>query len=79
MENQAYHSAGTCTLLWHSQHQPTGVLEAMGLMLPGSAFIAPNSELRHALTNEVAALIPTLVSGSAQYRPLYKLVDENHW
>ena len=75
MENQAYHSAGTCTF-YGTANTNQLVFEAMGLMLPGSAFIAPNSELRHALTNEVAALIPTLVSGSTQYRPLYKLVDE---
>ena len=75
MENQAYHSAGTCTF-YGTANTNQLVFEAMGLMLPGSAFIAPDSELRHALTNEVTELMPTLVAGSSQYRPLYKMVDE---
>ena len=75
MENQAYHSAGTCTF-YGTANTNQLVFEAMGLMLPGSAFIAPDSELRHALTNEVTELMPTLVAGSSQYRPLYQMVDE---
>ena len=65
MENQAYHSAGTCTF-YGTANTNQLVFEAMGLMLPGSAFIAPDSELRHALTNEVTELMPTLVAGSSQ-------------
>ena len=75
MENQAYHSPGTCTF-YGTANTNQLVFEAMGLMLPGSAFVSPDSELRHALTNEVAALLPSLVSGSTNYRPLYQLVDE---
>ncbi len=75
MENQAYHSPGTCTF-YGTANTNQLVFEAMGLMLPGSAFIPPDSELRHALTDEVTTLMPTLVSGSTNYRPLYQLVDE---
>lgn len=75
MENQAYHSPGTCTF-YGTANTNQLVFEAMGLMLPGSAFVPPDSALRHALTDEVAAMMPTLVSGSTNYRPLYQLVDE---
>ena len=53
MECGAYHSAGTCTF-YGTANTNQLVFEAMGLMLPGSAFVHPHSELRHALTEEAA-------------------------
>ncbi|WP_024872703.1 phosphogluconate dehydratase [Tolumonas lignilytica] len=75
MENQAYHSPGTCTF-YGTANTNQLVFEAMGLMLPGSAFVSPDSELRHALTDEVSTLLPSLVAGSTNYRPLSQMVDE---
>jgi phosphogluconate dehydratase len=75
MENQAYHSHGTCTF-YGTANTNQLVFEAMGLMLPGSAFVDPDCDLRHALTAHTAELITSLVHGSSQYRPLYAMLDE---
>ncbi|WP_421226115.1 phosphogluconate dehydratase [Aeromonas enteropelogenes] len=75
MECGAYHSAGTCTF-YGTANTNQLVFEAMGLMLPGSAFVHPHSELRRALTDEAARRISAMIPGSAAYRPLSKVIDE---
>ncbi|MGL5629094.1 MAG: dihydroxy-acid dehydratase, partial [Plesiomonas shigelloides] len=52
------------------------VFEAMGLMLPGSAFIPPNTELRNALTDHAARKVAGMVQGGSEYRPLADVLDE---
>ncbi|MGN4966777.1 phosphogluconate dehydratase [Aeromonas dhakensis] len=75
MECGAYHAAGTCTF-YGTANTNQLVFEAMGLMLPGSAFVHPHSELRHALTEEAARRISTMIPGSPAYRPLSAVIDE---
>ncbi|MBL0579718.1 phosphogluconate dehydratase [Aeromonas caviae] len=75
MECGAYHAAGTCTF-YGTANTNQLVFEAMGLMLPGSAFVHPHSELRHALTEEAARRISAMIPGSPAYRPLSEVVDE---
>ena len=75
MECGAYHSAGTCTF-YGTANTNQLVFEAMGLMLPGSAFVHPHSELRHALTCEAARRISAMIPGSPAYRPLSEVLDE---
>ena len=75
MECGAYHSAGTCTF-YGTANTNQLVIEAMGLMLPGSAFVHPHSELRHALTEEAAHRISAMIPGSPAYRPLSQVLDE---
>lgn len=75
MECGAYHSAGTCTF-YGTANTNQLVFEAMGLMLPGSAFVHPHSELRHALTAEAARRISAMIPGSPAYRPLSLVLDE---
>lgn len=75
MENQAYHSHGTCTF-YGTANTNQLVFEAMGLMLPGSAFVHPDDPLRLALTEKASALITSQVAGCSQYRPLWQIVDE---
>ncbi|MFG0762158.1 phosphogluconate dehydratase [Aeromonas media] len=75
MECGAYHSAGTCTF-YGTANTNQLVFEAMGLMLPGSAFVHPHSELRHALTIEAARRISAMIPGSPAYRPLSQVLDE---
>ncbi|OXS13931.1 phosphogluconate dehydratase [Zobellella denitrificans] len=74
MENRAYHSPGTCTF-YGTANSNQLVFEAMGLMLPGSAFVAPDSPLRHALTTEAAMRLAAQATGVAS-RPLYRVLDE---
>tara|TARA_R110001583_G_scaffold1583_2_gene12298 strand:+ start:3814 stop:5607 length:1794 start_codon:yes stop_codon:yes gene_type:complete len=75
MENSAYHSPGTCTF-YGTANTNQLVFEAMGLMLPGSAFLAPDSELRHALTNTIATHMATIAHGGSDYRPIAEVIDE---
>ena len=48
-EMRAYHSPGTCTF-YGTANTNQLLLEAMGLQLPGSSFVPPDSALRQALT-----------------------------
>ncbi|MDR9827745.1 phosphogluconate dehydratase [Vibrio sp. FNV 38] len=75
MECSAYHAPGTCTF-YGTANTNQLVFEAMGLMLPGSAFIHPHSELRHALTEYAAIKVASMSSGSATHRPLVDVVTE---
>ncbi|MFB2862971.1 phosphogluconate dehydratase [Aeromonas sp. MdU4] len=75
MECGAYHAAGTCTF-YGTANTNQLVFEAMGLMLPGSAFVHPHSELRQALTAEAARRISAMIPGSPAYRPLSEVLDE---
>ncbi|MER0496740.1 phosphogluconate dehydratase [Aeromonas hydrophila] len=75
MECGAYHAAGTCTF-YGTANTNQLVFEAMGLMLPGSAFVHPHSELRRALTEEAARRISAMIPGSPSYRPLSAVIDE---
>lgn len=75
MENRAYHSAGTCTF-YGTANTNQLVFEAMGLMLPGSAFVSPTSPLRHALTQEISLNMVKIAQSGGDYRPIGKVLDE---
>lgn len=75
MENKAYHSPGTCTF-YGTANTNQLVFEAMGLMLPGSAFLPPDSELRHALTDTIARQMVKIAHGCSDYRPIAEVIDE---
>ncbi|MBW8191909.1 phosphogluconate dehydratase [Neiella marina] len=75
MECQAYHSAGTCTF-YGTANTNQLIFETMGLMLPGSAFVPPDSLLRTKLTEEVATRISAATQTSPGYRPLFEVVTE---
>ncbi|MGY3571081.1 phosphogluconate dehydratase [Vibrio paucivorans] len=75
MECRAYHSPGTCTF-YGTANTNQLVFEAMGLMLPGSAFVHPHSDLRQALTEHAAMKIASMTEGSAHFRPLSEVVTE---
>ncbi len=53
-ESASYHGPGTCTF-YGTANTNQMLLEAMGLQLPGASFVAPDGELRDALTREAAA------------------------
>jgi phosphogluconate dehydratase len=62
-ESAAYHGAGTCTF-YGTANSNQMLLEAMGLHVPGAAFVHPHAELREALTREaVRTLLAILPSG----------------
>jgi phosphogluconate dehydratase len=73
-ESKAYHGQGTCTF-YGTANSNQMLLEAMGLHVPGTAFINPGSEFRAELTRE--ALRSVLgITQSKTYTPIGRLVDE---
>jgi phosphogluconate dehydratase len=74
-EAQSYHDAGTCTF-YGTANSNQMLMEIMGLHLPGSAFVNPNTPLRDALTRAAARHVARLWARGADYRPLAEIVDE---
>jgi len=73
-ESKAYHSQGTCTF-YGTANSNQMLMEAMGLHVPGSAFVNPGNRLREALTREAVRTV--LGIGKARdYTPIGRLVDE---
>ncbi len=76
-ESAAYHGAGTCTF-YGTANSNQMLLEAMGLHVPGSAFVHPHDDLRTALTREAvgtALKISGRLPGHAA-KPIGQVVDE---
>jgi phosphogluconate dehydratase len=74
-EMKAYHSPGTCTF-YGTANTNQMLMEVMGLHLPGSSFVNPNTPLREALTREAAQQVTRLTRQGGQFLPLGQLVDE---
>jgi phosphogluconate dehydratase len=74
-ESAAYHGAGTCTF-YGTANSNQMLLEAMGLHVPGSAFVHPHSPLREALTRAAVGRVLGLVRGGPRFAPIGRLVDE---
>ena len=74
-EAQSYNGAGTCTF-YGTANSNQMLMEAMGLHLPGSAFITPNTPMRDALTAEAARQALKITAQGQQYTPVGRLVDE---
>ncbi|WP_407641488.1 phosphogluconate dehydratase [Alginatibacterium sediminis] len=75
MECKSYHSAGTCTFFGTANTNQL-VLEAMGLMLPGSAFVHPNDPLRNKLTQHIATYLASVSAINNSPKALAYVVDE---
>jgi phosphogluconate dehydratase len=73
-ESKAYHGEGTCTF-YGTANSNQMLLEAMGLHVPGTAFINPAEGVRAELTREAARTVLALVKGQ-NFTPIGRLVDE---
>jgi len=73
-EMKAYHAPGTCTF-YGTANSNQMLLEAMGLHVPGTAFVAPGGDLRDALTRESARTVLSIIK-SKRYAPIGRIVDE---
>ena len=73
-ESAAYHGAGTCTF-YGTANSNQMLLEAMGLHVPGSAFVHPHADLREALTREAVRHVLGITL-KARFTPIGRLVDE---
>ncbi|MGH8171278.1 MAG: phosphogluconate dehydratase [Steroidobacteraceae bacterium] len=74
-EAGSYHSAGTCTF-YGTANSNQMLMEVMGLHLPGSAFVSPNTPLRDALTAAAARRAAQITALGQEYLPLAKVLDE---
>jgi phosphogluconate dehydratase len=73
-ESKAYHGEGTCTF-YGTANSNQMLLEAMGLHVPGTAFINPGEGVRAELTREAARTVLDLVKAK-NFTPIGRLVDE---
>ncbi len=73
-ESAAYHGEGTCTF-YGTANSNQMLLEAMGLHVPGTAFINPGEGVRAELTREAARTVLALVKDK-NFTPIGHLVDE---
>ncbi|MEM5274481.1 phosphogluconate dehydratase [Cupriavidus taiwanensis] len=74
-ETRSYHGPGTCTF-YGTANSNQMLMEMMGLHLPGTAFVNPNTPLREALTREAARQALKLVHGGERYTPVAEVLDE---
>jgi len=74
-EADSYHSAGTCTF-YGTANSNQMLMEVMGLHLPGSAFVNPNTPLRDLLTAAATRRAAAITALGKEYIPLARVVDE---
>jgi len=74
-EQSAYHSPGTCTF-YGTANSNQMILEAMGLQLPGSSFVNPDTPLRHALDREAVRVAVAAARSRDPLRSFARIVSE---
>jgi len=74
-ESSAYHGAGTCTF-YGTANSNQMLLEAMGLHVPGAAFVHPHADMRELLTREAVKMVLKNTK-KLHFTPIGKLVDEH--
>jgi phosphogluconate dehydratase len=73
-ESSAYHGAGTCTF-YGTANSNQMLLEAMGLHVPGTAFINPGEAVREELTREAVRTVLD-ITRPRRFAPIGQVVDE---
>ncbi|MCA0994287.1 phosphogluconate dehydratase [Alloyangia pacifica] len=73
-EMKSYHGPGTCTF-YGTANSNQMLMEFMGLHLPGSSFINPNTPLRDALTEAGAKRALAITALGNEYRPVCDVLD----
>jgi len=74
-ESAAYHGPGTCTF-YGTANSNQMLMEMMGLHLPGSAFVHPNTPLRDALVKAAARRCAAIGPKSNEWTPAGRVIDE---
>ena len=74
-EMNSYHGPGTCTF-YGTANSNQMMMEMMGLHLPGSAFVHPNTPLRDALVAAAPLRAIEMANGTDAYTPMAAVVDE---
>ena len=74
-EAKAYHAPGTCTF-YGTANTNQMLMEIMGLHLPGSSFVNPNTPLRDALTKLGVTRAMEITSHGNHFTPIGHVIDE---
>lgn len=74
-ESKSYHSPGTCTF-YGTANSNQMMMEVMGLHLPGSAFVNPNTTLRERLTLAAGERACEITAQGEAYTPVGRTIDE---
>jgi phosphogluconate dehydratase len=74
-ESESYHAPGTCTF-YGTANSNQMIMEAMGLHLPGAAFVNPGTPLRTALTRAATQRAAQITAQGNDYRPMGEVIDE---
>jgi phosphogluconate dehydratase len=74
-EAQSYHSPGTCTF-YGTANSNQMLMEVMGLHMPGTAFVNPNTPLRDALTDAATRRACAITALGDEYTPIGLTIDE---
>ncbi|MEZ0307830.1 MAG: dihydroxy-acid dehydratase, partial [Ramlibacter sp.] len=73
-ESRAYHGQGTCTF-YGTANSNQMLMEAMGLHVPGTAFVNPGDAMRDDLTRESVRTVLGILK-SQRFAPIGRVVDE---
>jgi phosphogluconate dehydratase len=73
-EMASYHGPGTCTF-YGTANSNQMMMEMLGLHLPGSAFVHPNTPLRDALVAAAPKRAVEIRDGANDYTPMAQVVD----
>ena len=74
-EAASYHGRGTCTF-YGTANSNQLLMEAIGLHLPGSSLVNPDTPLRDALTAEAGRRVTGLTALGDEFTPVGEVVDE---
>ncbi|WP_458790317.1 phosphogluconate dehydratase [Yoonia sp. MH D7] len=74
-EMASYHGSGTCTF-YGTANSNQMLMEFMGLHLPGSSFVNPDSGMRDALTIRGTEQILSNTALGQTFRPTYEILSE---
>lgn len=74
-ESDSYHSAGTCTF-YGTANSNQMLMEIMGLQLPGSSFVNPDTQLRELLNEEAIKVLSENCRANNFDRTLCMIYDE---
>ncbi|MDG2523190.1 phosphogluconate dehydratase [Caulobacter segnis] len=74
-ESASYHGPGTCTF-YGTANSNQMLMELMGLHLPGSAFVHPNTPLRDALVRAAAHRAAAITGKGNAFSPSGRVIDE---
>ncbi|MDE2253631.1 MAG: phosphogluconate dehydratase [Betaproteobacteria bacterium] len=74
-ESKSYHGPGTCTF-YGTANSNQMLMEIMGLHLPGSAFVNPDTALRDALTKAAARRAVAISAEGESFTQVGEMLDE---